>query len=296
MWNCELTDNRKLLNESDIVAFHLPDKYDHLPKVKFSFQKWLLMVYESPLNYYNLGHVKVPFDLSSTYKSTSDLVSLYYSPIYWTVNSNVNHTKANYLDSKKYFLAALISNCVDKSKRLEYLNDLKSFIPVQVYGKCGKQCPETDYHACKEYIGRLYKFLFAFENSVCQDYVTEKFFDILKFDIVPVVLGGAKYEQYIPKTGFINALEFDSPHALANHLLYVASNSTIYNSFFEWKRYVQFNPTNLNRGFFCELCIQMNLNAFDKISNSKIDDFWSRRSDCRLPRKKWNGAYAYEKV
>jgi hypothetical protein len=33
--------------------------------------------------------------------------------------------------------------------------------------------------------------LFSFENSVCDDYVTEKLFKILPFDVVPIVYGGA---------------------------------------------------------------------------------------------------------
>ena len=37
-----------------------------------------------------------------------------------------------------------------------------------------------------------YKFYFAFENSLCDDYITEKFFNMLKHNIVPVVLGSPK--------------------------------------------------------------------------------------------------------
>ena len=37
-----------------------------------------------------------------------------------------------------------------------------------------------------------YKFYLSFENSLCDDYITEKFFNILKHNTVPVALGAPK--------------------------------------------------------------------------------------------------------
>ena len=45
------------------------------------------------------------------------------------------------------------------------------------YGACnGKQCPENDCDA----LFRDYKFYLAFENTLCHEYVTEKFFKCYK--------------------------------------------------------------------------------------------------------------------
>ncbi len=35
-----------------------------------------------------------------------------------------------------------------------------------------------------------YKFYLAFENTYCRDYISEKFWNALKQDIVPIVMGG----------------------------------------------------------------------------------------------------------
>ena len=40
-------------------------------------------------------------------------------------------------------------------------------------------------------------FYLAFENSLCDDYITEKFFSTLKLNIIPVVLGSGKYEEHV---------------------------------------------------------------------------------------------------
>ena len=39
--------------------------------------------------------------------------------------------------------------------------------------------------ACYQMLNNTYKFYLALENSVCQDYVTEKFFNILKYNVIP---------------------------------------------------------------------------------------------------------------
>ena len=78
---------------------------------------------------------------------------------------------------------------------------MQKYMPVNVFGSCGKKCPtqlkngqEAD---CKFIIASEYKFYLAFENSLCKDYVTEKLFRILKYNIIPVVLNGAQNEFYV---------------------------------------------------------------------------------------------------
>ena len=60
-----------------------------------------------------------------------------------------------------------------------------------------------------------YKFYLSFENAVCKDYVTEKFFKVLNYDIVPVVLGGADYSKLAPEKSYIDARDFKSIADLA---------------------------------------------------------------------------------
>jgi hypothetical protein len=127
---------------------------------------------------------------SATYTSDSDYTSIYLtdSGFYWRP-ANESYDKVDIFSTKneRNFAAALISHCNPSNGRTEYIQELKRFIDVKVYGKCGLSCSKTE--SCNEMIGKHYKFYLAFENTVCRDYITEKLFKMLRYDIIPVVLG-----------------------------------------------------------------------------------------------------------
>jgi hypothetical protein len=57
---------------------------------------------------------------------------------------------------------------------------MKKWIPIDQYGKCSAwgfwgNCDED----CFNNLGTNYKFYLSFENSLCKEYVTEKFWRIL---------------------------------------------------------------------------------------------------------------------
>lgn len=94
-----------------------------------------------------------------------------------------------------------------------------------------------------------------------RDYVTEKLFNVLNYDIVPVVFGGANYTKILPPGSYIDASRMD-PQSLAIELIKIANNRNLYLKFFEWRKFhfVEF-PT-----LFCEVCEKIQL---DRIESSK---------------------------
>ena len=56
-----------------------------------------------------------------------------------------------------------------------------------------------------------FRFYISFENAICKDYITEKTYNALKLNTIPIVLGGVNYTHLLPPGSFINAAKFVSP-------------------------------------------------------------------------------------
>jgi alpha-1,3-fucosyltransferase len=97
-----------------------------------------------------------------------------------------------------------------------------------------------------------YKFYLSFENSCCEDYVTEKFFKVLNYNIIPIVLGGANYSKIAPSKSYINVRDFQSISRLAEYITYLDKNQTAYAEYFEWKNYFRVVVDFKNP--FCNVC------------------------------------------
>ena len=70
-----------------------------------------------------------------------------------------------------------------------------------------------------------------------QDYVTEKFFNILPYNVIPVVFNGANMSAIAPPHSYINAEDFSSVEQLAEYLQIVARNNSLFASYFWWRDY-----------------------------------------------------------
>lgn len=275
--NCELTYDRNKLNQSDLVLFHLRNRIDYFPTRTRPNQRFVHIIFESPINCHLCTKYENVFNLSATYTLNSDFTSIYWSDagLEWKENKSFD-VNYDFFSNKTNFSAAIISNCDDTNLRMSYLNTLKNYIDLDLYGKCGQL--KCDHNNCNhDEISNKYKFYFAFENSICTDYITEKFFYYLRYNIIVVVLGGGtNYSHYVPKSAYINALDFERPIDLANYLIYLGNNKTAYNEYFKWKRNVNIYDNNkiVNSGHLCEMCIQLHLEEnVQHVKKKRLDDY-----------------------
>ena len=87
---------------------------------------------------------------------------------------------------------------------------------------------------------KKYKFYLSFENALCQDYITEKFFIAMYAGALPIVYGGLSkgdYEKIAPENSFIHVDDYDTIEDLSNHLTYLSNNIEAYNSYFWWRQH-----------------------------------------------------------
>ena len=159
---------------------------------------------------------------------------------------------------------------------------------MDVYGRCGNLTCSRNYaqedRDCLSMISKTYKYYLSFENALCKDYVTEKLYNILPLDMVPIVRGGANYSRFVPEKWYINTADFSSPKQLAEHLYSIDKKPEIYLQYFKHRnKYTgkgYFGVKNLKS--WCSLC--ENLNSPHKKHNvyKDIAQWWSEK-DCHNP-------------
>ena len=289
-YNCEITKDKSRLNESDIVVVSFQNRIDTIPGNKlYPNQQWVFVLIESPVHLNGFSAHNNKFNLAATYRLDANFMShyAYESHLAWEENPRFN-PNFDYYEGKTDFAAIVVSNCGGSSGRLQYVNEMKKYVPVKVYGACGESCPSAFDNGtnadCKVIIGHKFKFFLAFENSLCKDYITEKFFIILRYNIIPVVLGAGIYEDYVPKSGYINVLDYKSPKDLTDYLLYLDKNRTAYNSYFQWKKYAYKKYDGVFAAEICEFCIKAHLDAYTGIEKkfiSNFDQYWNAGVDCK---------------
>jgi len=143
--------------------------------------------------------------------------------------------------------AWFVSACNSMSNRNEYVNRLKLFINIDVFGDCGTlKCPRSDTDACRKKAERDYKFYLSLENSLCADYVTEKFFGPMHHGIIPIVFDlHGHHAKLAPPHSYINAAQFPSVRHLADYLKMLDKNDTLYNEYFWWKKHYVIRDINV---------------------------------------------------
>lgn len=270
------------LSDTDVVGFNAVQLFDSYPRPVRkigSNQRWALMVWESP------AHSLASFqrddksiwnreiNMTFTYRTDSDVFVSYGLLAF---EPQPLHKRPNYYDiaSKKTKLVAwFVSNCNTQSRRLQYVEKMKEYIEVDIVGACGIPCPRG-MHMCEDGLLEKYKFYLSFENSLCTDYVTEKFFKVYRDNIhvIPVTRGGAHYSKYFPANTFVNAADFASPRQLAEHLKVLASDNKRFAQMLELKDMYRWFGGHSQ--MWCSLCEVLNTKGFTR-KTINLKQWWS---------------------
>ena len=281
---CVFTGNRTFVNNADALLFHASFlKGDDLPAIRRAQQKWIFFTMETPYHHMSpraqvkLDNFDALFNMTVTYSRDATL-HVPYGKCTQLDSSNRNENKVNYSRGKSRMAAWLVSHCVTASKREKFVLQMKQFIQVDIYGKCGTFSCANKTRDCYDMLGRDYWFYLSFENSFCKDYATEKVFNIFfkHIDIVPVVYGAANYSAMLPPGSFIAAADFNSPEELAKYLIHLSQNATAYNEYFRWRGLFECTEKYLSM----ELCNYLHMNVNQTSTIQSVSTFWSVEHQC----------------
>uniref|UniRef100_A0A7M4FY70 Fucosyltransferase n=1 Tax=Crocodylus porosus TaxID=8502 RepID=A0A7M4FY70_CROPO len=246
---CQLTDDRGLFDQADVVVFHhqeLQQGRTNFPKKRsVPLQKWVWVNLESPTHTRALAGWKNIFNWVMTYRQDSDIF-IPYGKLMLHSSTSVD------IPDKTGLVSWVISNYHHSQKRAQAYKNLSRHLHMDIFGKASKR-PLCE--TCLLATTSQYKFYLAFENSIHQDYITEKLWrNALLAGTVPVVLGPprANYEKFIPADSFIHVEDFGSMQELASFIK--SMNASHYRQFFEWKKTHKVKLYDDWRERFCTIC------------------------------------------
>ena len=284
--DCELTTNRSLITSSNAVIMHMFDvkTLQDIPKFRLPSQKWVYFNREPPLLTPHVTLFDDVFNVTMSYRHDSDVYDPYGFKIeYSFAEQRKQYYGAKYQNfhkNKNKMMAWFVSSCSARSRRQEYFEELRAYVPIDVYGKCGNMSCEKGSMGCYEMLQRDYKFYFAAENSLCKDYLTEKVWLALRYDVIPVVLGEVDYQKFLPEGSYIDVRNFANPKALADYLFKVGNDSVLYNSYFKYKTKYKVVP-RYQLLPFCKLCDYLHKSVSKTYSHVNLAEWWDTCTDPR---------------
>ncbi len=238
---CEVTTDRDRLDEAAAVVFHVPElRFYDRPK-KQPGQLWVAWSIESDVNYPRLRDpaFMARFDLTMTYRRDADVLWGYVP--YYASADNLERALAlppRPKDAERP-VAMLISSRTDRSGRRAYARELAHYVPVDSYGRFmqNRRLPRDDWRPTKLEVIARYPFTIAFENSIAEDYVTEKFYDPLVAGSVPIYLGAPNVADFAPgERCYLDVRDYRDPRALAEHLHALLADRVAYDELLAWKQ------------------------------------------------------------
>ena len=300
--SCTYSYDKDQLATSDAVLIEymhvtgLDESNENLdvPSVHKPSQYWILYNHEPPPQIHPIYSFLKPgiFNLSANYRAKADIV-LSYGHCGLRTGSSFSTAGVNYAANKTGLVAWHVSNCKAPSKRYHnYVKELKKYLKVDIKGACGSSTMGYEQQTFVQNINN-YKFYLSFENSFCEDYITEKVYKTLEDDVtvIPVVRGTGPYDRALPPGSYIDVADYESPKHLALHLLALDKNDTLYNEYFlPREKYIcennfrdlsvrQLWPRNICR----EVCRLKRDSITETLEMSEIEELFLPQKICSFP-------------
>ena len=137
------------------------------------------------------------------------------------------------------------SACNSPADRDVYVQELMKYLNVDSLGKClnNKELPEEYKDSLTfsnkgfyKIIGK-YKFTLAFENAICDDYITEKLWRPMEVGSVPIYRGSPTVLDWMPNNHSVILVDdFPSPKDLAEYIKQLDADDASYLKYLNFKQ------------------------------------------------------------
>jgi alpha-1,3-fucosyltransferase 10 len=148
-------------------------------------------------------------------------------------------------DKNRASVVYVQSACNSPSDRDTYVQELMKYINVDSLGKClnNKELPEEykdsltfSNKSFYKIIGK-YKFTLAFENAICDDYITEKLWRPLEIGSVPIYRGSPSVLDWMPNNHSVIVVDdFSNPKDLAEYIKKLDADDASYLKYLDFKQ------------------------------------------------------------
>ncbi|XP_053390584.1 alpha-(1,3)-fucosyltransferase fut-5-like [Mercenaria mercenaria] len=266
--NCVFTRNHINVSMMSAVVFSTQNGVSKKDTERFHTQRskhqiWVFFRLEAP-TFGNISWYKDPvwrrtMNWSWGYRLDSDI----FRPMQVLTTRNVpvyKDYRSIYLRKRK-MAAWVVSHCNAPSLRDEYVSKLtQSGVSVDIFGLCAENERKVDGKFILKKINDEYMFYLSFENNICTDYISEKFYRYFSLDTVLVVRGGLSYSKHFDSNAFIDTSVFPTVKSLATYLLNVSRDINLYTEYLKHKDIydVAKSKTESMRKSECQLCEKLN--------------------------------------
>ncbi len=154
---------------------------------------------------------------------------------------------------------------------------------VHTYGQCGSlPCPGDSTRDCLRALNsRGYDFILVLEPHLCHNYQSDMLTKVLQHTtMVPVVFGGVDYSSQWPELEgapvLIDALQNQSPEALARYLRHLHEHPKLLDRYREWRR----DYVLESQHWQCRLCRELRNPEFPAKGERNVGNVTMKRPLC----------------
>lgn len=241
-FNCTFVDDPAALPTADALWYHLPTSPATGPYAKGSMrarpdQVTIAATMESAAYYRGLidPAYMAHFDIEASYQLKADVMLAYLNEEHvakWKEAKLVPYAE------KENAVAYLSSNCPAPSGRDDIAGRLMAVpgaLPVHALGLCRNNRPSPPSREQGETL-RKYRFCLAMENSIADDYVSEKVYAAMTAGCTPIYYGPKNMKPFLPDAAaIIDWRLHDTPEKLAAEIHRLNANEAVYNTSHAWR-------------------------------------------------------------